>query len=286
MEERSHTEQPDPARTSQGISGSIFADPRDWILMSMTSNSQLGSPDVLAFAHAARGAFLAAADRHLPAELCGHDDGARGPAHLPHLAFVPLFSPTSREGWPTLGGMAVVPPVRGYTRTMAEVVHAALTRVERLVAGRHGEALLKPMAPHDPVAMTSDFLYGQPARRWATVSPMVFEVFPRGMADEQCAPVVTKACRRAGLPDPIHVTTSVESRFDGMPPSHCFATLTTAGKIASISCEDGRWACHAQGQTLRLKRHVYIEFAHPVPGPMLIGAGAYYGMGLMGRLPD
>ena len=100
------------------------------------------------------------------------------------------------------------------------------------------------------------------ARQWRTVTPIVLDRFPKtkGPTVEE---IVTSACRRIGLPAPEAIEHGPYSRLQGVPPVPAF-------RLHRKSEERPRWGVHA---TLR--------FPAKVQGPVLLGAGRYFGLGLM-----
>jgi CRISPR-associated protein Csb2 len=100
------------------------------------------------------------------------------------------------------------------------------------------------------------------ARQWSTVTPILLDRFPKkkGPTVEE---IVASACRRISLPAPDAIEHGPYSRLQGVPPVPAF-------RLHRKSEEKPRWGVHA---TLR--------FPVPVRGPVLLGAGRYFGLGLM-----
>ncbi len=106
------------------------------------------------------------------------------------------------------------------------------------------------------------WVWTQRSRTWRSVTPILLDRFPKknGPAVEQ---IVAGSCRRIGLPDPVRVEHGPYSKIEGVPPVPAFL-LQRPGE------ERPRWGVHAT-----------IEFGVPVRGPVLLGAGRYFGLGLM-----
>ncbi|MEK7751297.1 MAG: type I-U CRISPR-associated protein Csb2 [Acidobacteriota bacterium] len=102
----------------------------------------------------------------------------------------------------------------------------------------------------------------RPARRWSTVTPILLDRFPKkkGPSVEE---ILTAACRRIGLPAPDRILHGPYSRLEGVPPVPAFR-LQRKGE------ERPRWGVHAT-----------LAFPVAVRGPVLLGAGRYFGLGLM-----
>jgi CRISPR-associated protein Csb2 len=102
----------------------------------------------------------------------------------------------------------------------------------------------------------------RPSRLWRTVTPILLDRFPKknGATVEQ---IVAASCRRIGLAEPLRIEHGAYSKMEGVPPVPAFRLLRT-------KAEQPRWGIHAR-----------IEFAGPVRGPVVLGAGRYFGLGLM-----
>ena len=114
-----------------------------------------------------------------------------------------------------------------------------------------------------PVALRSE-TWTQPARRWATVTPIVFDRHPKGRNKEtQAERTVAEACERIGLPRPVNVVLSQVSLHISVPHSRAFPAMRRKSG-------DGRLQ-HS---------HAVLAFAEPVGGPVILGAGRYRGYGM------
>ncbi|MGH9567728.1 MAG: type I-G CRISPR-associated protein Csb2 [Candidatus Angelobacter sp.] len=100
-----------------------------------------------------------------------------------------------------------------------------------------------------------------PAKRWSTVTPVLLDRFPKkkGPSAED---ILRTGCRRAGLPDPISIEHSPFSKLTGIVPVPEFCL--TRHKDARP-----RWGVHAT-----------LEFDQQICGPVLVGAGRFFGLGL------
>lgn len=98
--------------------------------------------------------------------------------------------------------------------------------------------------------------------RWATVTPILLDRFPKkkGPTVED---LIRLACAWVGLPEPGWVEHGPFSNLEGVPPVPEFKLIRKKG-------EQARWGVHAE-----------VEFREPVRGPILLGAGRFFGMGLM-----
>jgi CRISPR-associated protein Csb2 len=74
---------------------------------------------------------------------------------------------------------------------------------------------------------------------------------------------VAEACEHIGLPRPVSVEISLAPMLPGAQPVHAFRP----------------WP-DRPGRNRRARVHAELRFDRPVRGPVLLGAGRYYGLGL------
>jgi CRISPR-associated protein Csb2 len=101
-----------------------------------------------------------------------------------------------------------------------------------------------------------------PAKRWGTVTPILLDRFPKKKGPT-VDDLLRSACVRIGLPEPLAIAHGPYSQMPGVPPVPAFRLLRKPGDAP-------RWGVHAT-----------IEFAGEVRGPVLLGAGRYFGLGLL-----
>jgi CRISPR-associated protein Csb2 len=104
---------------------------------------------------------------------------------------------------------------------------------------------------------------GGGACRWASVTPIVLDRHFKG-ADKwhQAEESIKTACERIGLPRPLTVELHAVSKHRGVPRADEFPSLrrkSDGGRMYQV--------------------HACIQFAEPVAGPILIGAGRFRGYG-------
>ena len=102
----------------------------------------------------------------------------------------------------------------------------------------------------------------RPARRWKTVTPILLDRFPKkkGPTVED---ILAYGCQHVGLPAPTKIEHSPYCQLPGVPPVPAF-------RLRRKPDERPRWGVHAT-----------LEFQVPVRGPLLLGAGRYFGLGMM-----
>jgi len=236
----------------------------------------LDSATTLRLTAALHRALLKAVDDPVPESVSGHQaDGA--PTLLPHVAILAVPSVGSPHSDGHLMGVALALPrdmaaadAMKLAAGLAQIEEAGLTlgelglwRLERDVEDRERGAMLRP---------DTWTAWDQGATTWATVTPFVFDQHPkakeRGAYGQEAAELVRKACQRAGLPQPVAVSVGAVSAHQGVPHTRQFPRL---GR------KDG---------SLRRHLHVTIQFAEPVIGPVVVGAGRFRGYGLCKPLWD
>ncbi len=218
-----------------------------------------------------------------PGWVSGHAaDGT--PLATPHLAALPMLD----AGWTwsqgRLMGIALVLP-RALEASDFEVEEAgffqALSRVNQ--AGTEGLELelrlpggkawrVRREALPEAKSLRPD-RYVATARIWGSVTPVALDRHPKALGDAEAS--ISAACERIGLPKPLRVVTSKNPAIRGAP---------SAGPSSGAPDWTG-WRLPVPLDGRRLT-HAVIEFATPVSGPLLLGAGRFVGLGLCLPLPE
>src|SRR5262249_36221267 len=160
----------------------------------------------------------------VPAVLSGHGPDSR-PLDDVHAAYLPLpfVSPTQPHADGHLLGVGValpgslpVPDRRRAARVLAGMDHLNLRGLGRYALDRvePGDAV--------PRALRAEEWSG-PTDCWASVTPVVFDRFPKPNGRDVGA-IVSRACLRAGLPSPVEVAVGRYSPLFGVSPSYKFPT--------------------------------------------------------------
>jgi len=241
------------------------------------------APGLIAFAHvakAARDALLAFTRNPAPEVLSGH--GADGnPSTRPHLAVVPLAD----VGWMhstgrLLGFAFVLPRVLERDRAASDrqaaleaMVRFARSREPEPAGLRLGRLGLWLVARTGLGALRSldPSRYVGPARRWATVTPLMLDRYPKDRDDENAEAVVGQSCENLGLPRPTLTALYKHSAVRGAP----------SVRPSARSPEWTSWTFPRSDSAIRRPLvHAILEFEQPVRGPLILGAGRYLGLGL------
>jgi CRISPR-associated protein Csb2 len=224
---------------------------------------------------ALRGALLHHADDPPPPALTGHAPGGR-PLDAPHVAFLTLPDVFSKHASGSILGVAVVLPReidpddrRAILRAIGKWEKAGLV----LTLGRVGAVKLERVVDGDPRRTLEPLSFTGPSRRWATVTPIALDENPGDLASrdpdvaaraaEKAEATVARACSRIGLPEPAWVQVMKRSLFDAVPPGARFMPFPKTGEGLRRVCV-----------------HAELCFTERVEGPMLLGAGRYFGLGV------
>jgi CRISPR-associated protein Csb2 len=204
----------------------------------------------------------------VPDVLNGHDDKGQ-PLARTHAAFVtlPFVSDTQEYADGHVIGVAVILP-RDIPKEERRQVARALTLVDHLLVPGVGRLELERLRPDQPALKSlRPETWTEPRRRWASVTPVLLDRFPRrnGRGIEK---VIAKSCEYVGLPRPVEVVADHHSPLYGVEPSFRFVTQRATASRA------------------RLYTHVVLTFDQMVRGPVLLGAGRYFGLGLLRPLQE
>ncbi len=223
--------------------------------------------------------------------ISGHKpDGS--PTSRPHLAIVPLadVGQTQYSDGRLMGVGLVLPRDLDEERSSAEDLWLAglddpthkaekwlifdrmLSVVSQLKLGQLGVwAIARTLAPSKTALQPER--YCAPAKRWSTVTPIVLDRFPKGgdpgAREEEIRKSITLSCTNIGLPAPAAVRIHKHGAVKGTPSAY------PSGKAPAWT----GWTLprHLAGRPLT---HATIEFAEPLAGPVILGAGRFAGLGL------
>ena len=153
-----------------------------------------------------------------PEWISGHEGRTpkSPPSSKPHLAFLPLPH-VGREyaGGRLLGVALAIPQISSdeQHRCLSSLLFRAdgyLARV-RLTFGRAGDwDVILDDREDRPQSLRPDTWtsagWSRPANRWATVTPVVLDRYPKAQGDAE--QTIRQACQRVGLPEPVNVVTT------------------------------------------------------------------------------
>lgn len=257
----------------------------DWLVLARVAGPRL--PDIagLAVAEAVRGAILRHAHQPVAEGLSGHRaSGER--SEQAHLAVVPLPDVAHEHAAGSLLGVALVLPKADDSARKALRLALSNWRASEkglmLTMGSAGvwelEEVLSSGAAQGLRAKTwcgaPDGRQASGARLWRSATPIALDRNPGDLRHHDAAVVaaawahacetIARSCVNIGLPRPI--------RVDLIPS----VSLTGTSKARAWPSFPSR-----ADKPQRVKVHAEIEFEELVEGPVMLGAGRYYGLGLM-----
>ena len=263
-----HVAYASPESAPPEIRSGYFGD--GWLILRTahgTSNRPLSVKSASVLTKAFREAILSALGSSASPVISGHEaDGS--PTQSPHIGFLALPDVGHMHAHAGILGLALVPSVNLSTDDTARLQRAirSITRLYwkdgevnvELLSDRHDRVTLRPTT------------WCRPSKAWATVTPFVFDRFPKtGRWNSEAEDLVRQACVYAGLPKPHRVALVGVSPVLGVPPVNDFPL----------------WV-RKSGSSARLQSHVVMEFAESVAGPVMIGAGRFFGYGLCRPVRD
>lgn len=253
-------------------------------------------PDLRAAAVVGRGmrdALMSVWPARIPEWLSGHaTDGA--PSHDPHLAVVPLgdvgfsYSDTARQPW---HGLALVLPraiedawVGADTPEAFANSHTLQSALDRLMQtmpdgdfivlrlGKFGALRLRPVAVPEASGYKSlhPARYLRMGRMWSTVTPIALDRHTKSEDPRsEAAEIIRESCARIELPPAERVYVHKHAAITGAPS-------------AKPPTGAPRWTGWARPGSLASRQltHATLHFKEPVAGPVILGAGRFFGLGL------
>jgi len=181
----------------------------------------------------------------------------------PHLAFVALPYAGTEHADGRILGVAVVLPADTTIRERRQVL-LALSSLRQINLGALGEVGVELADEENLPRNLHSSAWTGPSRYWSTVTPLLLDRFPKRPGKGLTAgEIISSSCQRVGLPVPSRIRYGRYSRVKGIPPVSQFRLRREEDDIP-------RMAVHAE-----------LEFPAPVEGPILIGAGRYFGLGLL-----
>jgi len=253
----------------------------DWIVFERVGGARPMSTRGTDLARALRAALIETHGAEtLPATLSGHSEND-GPTHSEHVAFVALPFVGHEHADGSIKGCAIVLP-----RALAAADREMLFRLIATWESRRGDAngvvelaggtLPAVRLQRVEVATAASLhprMWSRPSRRFVTATPIALDRNPGNLrsnlartadaASIEAQRFVADACQRIGLPRPIEVEVASSPMLQGAQPAHAY--LPWPGR---------------PGRVPRVRVHAEIQFDQRVHGPLLLGAGRYFGLGL------
>ncbi|TVQ88970.1 MAG: type I-U CRISPR-associated protein Cas5/Cas6 [Deltaproteobacteria bacterium] len=261
-----------------------------WIAYHVREAQTPTAAQAVGLAETIRAALLRFADDPLPPKLSGHDE--RGPSAQDHLAVLPLPFVGHPHADGHVRGFAVSLPSDA-SATDVTALKKALGRWERAHGGLgdrvvkifRGELELTAQRVVDPMDSLSTLRvsrWSTPSDRWATVTPIALDGechalnHPKGSVRRKAHKTATKLVRKS-------VVRALEG--SGITEKDVLVTLVFDAPVPGAphlrSVPPYRRGGHDRARRLV---HAIIELPRLVRGPMILGSGRHFGLGLCAPL--
>lgn len=257
---------------------SVFA--ADWVVFERVGGSRPVSSRSTDLARALRGALLEQhGNQGLPATLSGHAESA--PTEQPHVAFVPLPFVGHEYADGAIMGCALLLP-RQLPSSDRETLLRLVAKWEKNRADERGTLTLAggTLPPFrvrrvdvSAKKSLSPELWCRPSTRFITATPVALDKNPGNLRSNQDGTArkaaleaqqsISDACLRVVGVRPLSVEVSLAPLLAG------------AQHVRDFRPWPGR-----PGRTPRVRVHADIRFDELVRGPLVLGAGRYFGLGL------
>ncbi len=258
---------------------------QDWVVLRRVEGPRLPSVRVVEVARTIRKALLQAYGNHAPEILSGHGSPGEPSLH-PHVAIVPLPFVGHDRADGSILGVAIVLPVSA-TKDERRAVYLAIdswgratggSGMERMPVhlGKEGMLVLSPVGEDLAQVTLRPKTWCLRAMTWATATPIALDRNPgdlrskdplkEAQAYANAEEIIAKACERIGLPRPLRVIALAAAPLAGGDKARHFPPF--------------------QSTNQRVLVHARITFGSAVEGPLLLGAGRYFGLGLLRPVVD
>jgi CRISPR-associated protein Csb2 len=252
----------------------------DWVLFERVGGSRPVASRATDLARALRGALTEThGNPYLPATLSGHAE--RGPTEQPHVAFVPLPFVGAEHADGALMGCALVLP-RELAKNERELLLRIVAKWEKERSDEHGNLTLAggTLPPFyvrrvdvSAKAALDPMRWCRASTRFITATPIALDRNPGNLRSNQ-----NGTARKAALEAQQSISDAC-LRIVGVRPSSVEVSLAPLLAGAQHVREFLPWP-RRPGRTPRVRVHADIQFEEPVRGPLLLGAGRYFGLGL------
>lgn len=252
----------------------------DWVLFERIGGSRPLASRTTDLARALRDALIEVhGNQDLPATISGHAEN--GPTEQPHVAFVSLPFVGHEHADGALMGCALVLPddLPGPDR---ELLLRLVAQWEKERGTRRGELTLAggTLPPFhirrvdvSAKAALDPMRWSHPSARFITATPIALDKNPGNLRSNhggaarkaalEAQRSISDACLYVVGVRPVAVEVSLAPLLPGA--QHVRDFLPWPGR---------------PGRTRRVRVHAEIQFEAPVRGPLLLGAGRYFGLGL------
>ncbi len=273
----------------------------DWLVMPLAAGQRLPLTRTQDLTRAVRGALMAHAAQPVSPVISGHSGAAGDPAptEVPHMSVLALPNVSHVHSDGLIHAVAIGLPAHLAPDDRSAVLGALEQWAHRSTEGDYdlqlpGGRVYQLGAPVTHAAtsgagsaetgpdrrIASRRFWSRRAQSWSSVTPVALDRHPRlGKNDDYdqfnaaIAPLVEDMCRRVGLPPPVESTASPAAVWAAVPP-----VGIGAGRPAPRTFPQFRVG--GRNDRRRFTTHLTIRFAEPVQGPIILGAGRFFGYGL------
>lgn len=261
------------------LAASVFSS-TDWVLFERVGGSRPVASRTTDLARALRAALIEVhGNPDLPSTLSGHTEN--GPTAKPHVAFVPLPFVGHEHADGALMGCALVLP-RELPVPDRELLLRLVAKWEQERGNDRGDLTLAggTLPPFrvrrvdvSAKAALDPMRWSRSSARFITATPIALDRNPGNLRSNQGGTAhkaaraaqesISDACLNVVGVRPVSVEVSLTPLLPGA--QHVRDFLPWPGR---------------PGRTPRVRAHADIQFSEPVRGPLLLGAGRYFGLGL------
>jgi CRISPR-associated protein Csb2 len=208
-------------------------------------------------AQAIRRQVIKHAPKPFPAFITGHeDDGA--PLRSPHIGYVPLGHIGYEHSDGTIKGVGITLP-SCLNEEERQVVRQTLGAISFIDIGGSRVGVTPSHDDRRFSLSTERYTCLAGSQEWSTVTPISLPRITK--SHDEILEMLAMACHHAGLPTPTMIGRLKQSIFTGVPWA-------------------GAYLPYARGWK-RYHVHAIFQFPEKVRGPLIIGSGRYFGMGLL-----
>ena len=258
---------------------SVFS--TDWVIFERVGGSRPVASRATDLASALRNALIEVhGNQDLPPTLSGH--AATGPAEQPHIAFVPLPFVGNDHADGAIMGCALVLP-RALALNDRELLLRLVAKWENdradrqtgnlTLAGEKLPAFVVRRVDVSAKAALDPSRWCRSSMRFITATPIALDRNPGKLRSNQNG----TACKAAL--EAQHSISEACLRVVGVRPVSVEVSLAPLLPGAQHVRDFRPWPARP-GRTPRVRVHADIRFEVPVRGPLLLGAGRYFGLGL------
>ena len=261
----------------------------EWMVFEFAHDSRaMPSTRAVELATAMRAAVFHYAADPIPEELSGHRQNGR-PVAAPHVAFLPLPYVGFEHADGRLLGVAIsVPDVvsdagrRALYRAVGKWEQSAGQEQLRVTLGVGGIVRMRRLRNSATLVSLRPSGWRRASCRWVSATPIALPRHPgrlvggtaaaRARAWTLAESSVAAACGHVGLSDPLSVQVSLSPYLAGARPATRFPAFSQQGPGGKV--------------VRRQFVHASIAFERPVAGPLMLGTGRFFGLGLMRPAPQ